>query len=38
MFSGWNSNWFVQDVVGVCYAFVEFEDLLSVQNAIKVWI
>ncbi|KAJ7009003.1 nuclear transport factor 2-like [Populus alba x Populus x berolinensis] len=25
-----------KDVVGVCYAFVEFEDLLSVQNAIKV--
>ncbi|KAG6785459.1 hypothetical protein POTOM_011190 [Populus tomentosa] len=24
-----------KDVVGVCYAFVEFEDLLSVQNAIK---
>ena len=27
----------VQDV-GVCYAFVEFEDLQAVQNAIKVWI
>ncbi|KAJ8899290.1 hypothetical protein K2173_018264 [Erythroxylum novogranatense] len=24
-----------KDVVGVCYAFVEFEDLSSVQNAIK---
>ena len=24
-----------KDVVGVCYAFVEFEDLLDVQNAIK---
>ncbi|KAL9384354.1 hypothetical protein Peur_021364 [Populus x canadensis] len=24
-----------KDVVGVCYAFVEFEDLRSVQNAIK---
>ncbi|CAK7333901.1 unnamed protein product [Dovyalis caffra] len=24
-----------KDVVGVCYAFVEFEDLLSVQNAIQ---
>ncbi|XP_043805626.1 nuclear transport factor 2 isoform X2 [Manihot esculenta] len=24
-----------KDVVGVCYAFVEFEDLASVQNAIK---
>ena len=25
----------VQDS-GVCYAFVEFEDILGVQNAIKV--
>ncbi|CAI0385899.1 unnamed protein product [Linum tenue] len=24
-----------KDVIGVCYAFVEFEDLASVQNAIK---
>ncbi|XP_065874448.1 nuclear transport factor 2 isoform X2 [Euphorbia lathyris] len=24
-----------KDVVGVCYAFVEFEDLVSVQNAIQ---
>ncbi|CAN0897682.1 Nuclear transport factor 2 [Linum grandiflorum] len=24
-----------KDVIGVCYAFVEFEDLVSVQNAIK---
>ncbi|XVF21508.1 hypothetical protein REPUB_Repub12eG0096000 [Reevesia pubescens] len=24
-----------KDVVGVCYAFVEFEDILAVQNAIK---
>ncbi|XP_021893753.1 putative G3BP-like protein [Carica papaya] len=24
-----------KDVVGVCYAFVEFEDMLGVQNAIK---
>ncbi|KAJ4851331.1 hypothetical protein Tsubulata_005697 [Turnera subulata] len=24
-----------KDVVGVCYAFVEFEDLQSVQNAVK---
>ncbi|KAA3458693.1 ras GTPase-activating protein-binding protein 1-like [Gossypium australe] len=24
-----------KDVVGVCYAFVEFEDIFSVQNAIK---
>ncbi|KAF2307140.1 hypothetical protein GH714_025064 [Hevea brasiliensis] len=24
-----------KDVVGVCYAFIEFEDLASVQNAIK---
>ena len=27
----------MQDI-GVCYAFVEFEDLQAVQNAIKVWI
>lgn len=25
----------VQDI-GVCYAFVEFEDLQAVQNAVKV--
>ncbi|MBA0675002.1 hypothetical protein Goari_016569 [Gossypium aridum] len=25
-----------KDVVGVCYAFVEFEDIFAVQNAIKV--
>ncbi|KAH0857957.1 hypothetical protein HID58_086218, partial [Brassica napus] len=25
-----------KDVVGVCYAFVEFEDMTSVENAIKV--
>ncbi|KAK6239014.1 hypothetical protein QUC31_004483 [Theobroma cacao] len=24
-----------KDVVGVCYAFVEFEDILAVQNAIR---
>lgn len=23
--------------IGVCYAFVEFEDITGVQNAIKVW-
>ena len=27
----------MQDV-GVCYAFVEFEDMTSVHNAVKVWI
>jgi RNA recognition motif-containing protein len=25
-----------KDVMGVCYAFVEFEDMTSVENAIKV--
>ena len=28
---------FIQDV-GVCYAFVEFEDMTGVYNAVKVWI
>lgn len=27
----------IQDV-GVCYAFVEFEDMTGVHNAVKVWI
>lgn len=29
-------GFFVQEI-GVCYAFVEFEDILGVQNALKVW-
>ena len=31
-----NIDCFVQEI-GVCYAFVEFEDILGVQNALKVW-
>ncbi|KAL7181017.1 hypothetical protein ACSBR1_039972 [Camellia fascicularis] len=26
----------LDDDIGVCYAFVEFEDIIGVQNAIKV--
>lgn len=33
----WNSHIeFLQDI-DVCYAFVEFDDISGVQNAIKVW-
>lgn len=31
-----NLTFITQDVVGVCYAFVEFEDISSVQIAIQV--
>lgn len=30
-----SKNWCLQEI-GVCYAFVEFEDIIGVQNALQV--